>query len=471
MYRHDAGSTKFSIVTLVVLLALSFFIAGCESKPEGPAVTTRKRRAVTGNRPQISVGGSAPTTAADADANAAAEAPAVSTVADIEGGLPNGLFPQMSLSFRQNGFGGGLVPDFRNPDATDEAAGGNQVSAPSSDEVDQFVDNVIGDESAPQGYMAEAVRAFQERRDSDAFKYLYGQILSDDETASKYPLQWYSGIAQPKVAIRFGVGVTYIPARDFSGKPPVIGDPEDVRLPGASSPSSQRGSDGDGVVGGGGRAAANANATPTARLDRVSGRTAANDPDAELSGSLSPGVMLVGEGKKEDLVDRAREMGLDVLLLFNVRVSSSRVPTGTANLKVINLHSDDSEVMFNSRSLKSDVVAKNRAAGISEKSDPVVSTLDSLFEEALDPNLRAQPLPPNLKPEHVAGRIEQLMSKSNPDPLSVAVEIVDFHRLELLDAELAEKALDKVLGEGKGNILLTGTTEARKAALEEYMPK
>ena len=140
--------------------------------------------------------------------------------------------------------------------------------------------------------------------------------------------------------------------------------------------------DGDGVVGGGGRGAANANATPTARLDRVNGRTAAADPDAELSGSLSPGVMLVGEGKKEDLIDRAREMGLDVLLLFNVRVSSSRVPTGTANLKVINLHSDDSEVMFNSRSLKSDVVAKNRAAGISEKSDPVVSTLDSLFEEA-----------------------------------------------------------------------------------------
>ena len=215
MYRHDAGSTKFSIVTLVVLLALSFFIAGCESKPEGPAVTTRKRRAVTGNRPQISVGGSAPTTAADADANAAAEAPAVSTVADIEGGLPNGLFPQMSLSFRQNGFGGGLVPDFRNPEATDDAAGGNQVSAPTSDEVDQFVDNVIGDEAAPQGFMAEAVRAFQERRDSDAFKYLYGQILSDDETASKYPLQWYSGIAQPKVAIRFGVGVTYSPARFF----------------------------------------------------------------------------------------------------------------------------------------------------------------------------------------------------------------------------------------------------------------
>ena len=436
-----------------------------------------------------------------------------------------------------------------------------------------------------------AVDAFNDRRDSDAFKYLYCHILSDDEAAAEYPLHWFKGIAQPKIAIRYGVGVSYTAPKDFAGKPPVIGDPEDVRLPGANARSGQQrsgggrgrsigagggapgggggstgsnaspyanvdtahqegfllyytgdfgdrlltrlesrrlhddafyglalkdlgvdysvqqvsastntpvstprtrsgrgrsigaaggpgggaapaGGGGSGVLGagaGGGGAAANTTGTRTERLDRVRGSSAAADPDSELSGSLSPGVVLVGQGKKNDLVDRAREMGLDVLFLFNVRVSSGRTPTGTAGLKVINLHSDEEDIMFNSRSLRSDVVAKKRASGVSEKLDPVATALDAVFAE-MDAKFRAQPIPEKLKPEHVAGRVKQLMAKSHAEPLAVAVEIAAFHRMEMLDAEMAEKALDEVLGEGKGNVLLTGTAEERKAVLADFMP-
>jgi hypothetical protein len=580
MRRHDVGSSKFSVVMLAILLGLSFSIAGCESKPK-VSTAAAKKRPKTGNRPQIAVGGSAPSAAPEATTESKSEAPAISTVADMQAGLPNGLFPQMSLSFRQNGFGGGLVPDFQHPFADPDAADSSQTSAAGSDEVEEFVSNEVADQTAPQGLMAKAVEAFRERHDSDAFKYLYSDILCDDEMAAKYPLKWFSGISRPKIALRFGVGVTYSSPRDYSGKPPVVGDPEDVRLPGASSQNNQRGSSGRGSTigagggggGGGGstgtadspyanvdtsnpegfllyytgdfgdrlltqlesrrlnddaffgmalkdigvdyavqpvsasapgqaaapsrtrgnrqigtgggpgggaapvgdgvisgNAAAGATGPRTERLERVRGSSAAADPDSELSGSLSPGVLLVGEGKKEDLIDRAREMGLDVLFMFNVRVSSSRVPTSTTGLKVVNLHSDDAEVLYTSRSLKSDVVAKNRDAGINEKSDPVVQALDLVFEEMLDDKLRAQPLPENLKPEHVAGRIMQLMEQSNPDPLAAAVEIVGFHRMELLDAELAEKALDKVLGDGKGKVLLTGTSEERQAVLAEYLP-
>ena len=144
----------------------------------------------------------------------------------------------MSASFKQTGFGGGLVPDFQSPLPSDQPA--DDLAADDSlDDSDS-----VTEDASPEGLLGEAVTAFSERRESDAFKYLYAYLLCDDEAAAKHSLDWYTGIAQPKVAFRWGVGVNYTAPSGFEGKPPVIGDPEDVRLPGANcwgpSPSTMR---------------------------------------------------------------------------------------------------------------------------------------------------------------------------------------------------------------------------------------
>ena len=53
----------------------------------------------------------------------------------------------------------------------------------------------------------------------------------------------------------------------------------------------------------------------------------------------------------------------------------------------------------------------------------------------------------------------------------VAVEIVSFNRKGLIDDAAAVEALDKVLGTGNGQPLLTGTENDRIAALQRFLPR
>lgn len=582
MSNPSGFASKLLVVFCALAIGGSFvFISGCEKGDTAVKVPEKKKKKKMpkgwkrGNT--IGPAGAEPADLPEQeDRNASSEpkivdsnpdpAPArtmtSSSASNMESGMANGLFPQMSLSFSQRGFGGGLAPDFQNPVSTTAAdtdieqddrrgrrgsigpAGGrDQVAGGRDDRGRRRSIGPAGGRSNsnddidaadyPEGLMGNAAVAFEKGNEDAAFKYLYAHILSDDEAAGKYGLRWYSGLTQPKVAMRIGVAVNYSPPRTFEGKPPVIGDPEDVKLPGATASRSggrsggrnRRSGNSIGAGAGGGfaratgtenspydnvdterpegflmyytgdfgdrllnrldarrthddafygevlRDIADSMASPSgSRLDRANGRSAAADPKADVSGSLGPGVMLLGRGKKDAMVERGREMGLDVLMLFNVRVSSGRSPSGSASLKVYNLHSDKAEEVCSSRSLKSDTVAKKRESGVGEKSDPVEVALDGVFKETFDKKFRAAEMPAKLQPKHVLSRLKQVLAKSDADPLSTAVEIVGYHRLELLDGDAAMKALDEVLGDGLGNTILTGSTDDRLDALEKFLP-
>ncbi len=582
----DSFGTKILRAFMCVCLCLAVVVCGCNdpnveetaSKPVNP-----RNVPYQGNKPQIALGGGGAVDAEDPlDAmrnrrnnNAdGSSLPNISTVSNIEGGLNNGLFPQMAASFSQNGFGGGLVPDFQNPAELDEVGlTGGETDAGGVDSDLATEEETEVEEQGPEGYLSDAIAAFRDRNEADGFKYLYAHVLTDPDASAKYSINWYSGINQPKIALRWGVGVAYAPPKSFEGKPPVIGDPENVRLANSSSPASSGRGGGIGTSGGGGGGSTGTEDSPYAnvdtsqnegfllyytgdfgdrlltrlesrrlhddafygellkdlgkeyltddepvsatttsntgrgrsigpagggggggggdvlgagagggttgaagsssnrighRLERVNGSSAAADPDPSQTGTLVPGVMLLGEGSKSDLLQRAKEMGLDGLLMFSTRVTSGRNPKGTAVIKVINVHTE--EEVFKSRNLASDTVAKARERSSSEKTDPVALALDGLFKEMLDQKFKAQPLPENLKPEHVTQRINDLMSRSHSDPLPVAIEILAFRRMEMVDSELASQALDTILGEGAGNALLAGDLAARQAAIRDFLP-
>ena len=127
---------------------------------------------------------------------------------------------------------------------------------------------------------------------------------------------------------------------------------DNLSMGGVSRPPANRAPRGPvnpGDVGGGDNAGGGA--ASAARINRVSTSSPSAQPDDNTTGTLMPGVMLVGKGNKDDLVERAKNMGLDGLFLFTVRVSSGRNAIGSCGCKIINLKAADpkDEIVFNGR--------------------------------------------------------------------------------------------------------------------------
>ena len=184
--------------------------------------------------PSASVGGgSGPGTAVPGPRNNSNDDNTASTVDDIviKGAPLNGFFPQTE-GFTKSGFGGGLLP---------QDQGVHRVSPPA----DSFVGTSGVIDLAPppitettNGMLTLAEQAFSQRKEVEAFKYLYAHLLIDENAKAEYPVKWYAAPEKglpvgPLVAMRWGVGVVFNAPENFDGKPPVLGDPapEPVETP------------------------------------------------------------------------------------------------------------------------------------------------------------------------------------------------------------------------------------------------
>ncbi len=584
-----------------------------------PAERRRSRR----NMPMANVGGGSgggiAATPPPQNNNVASNSTNTTNTSTVLSGdtLPNGLFPQMGSSFSSDGYGGGLFPQ---GSTVSTSASGNSVSsnsggslgggnsggrnlpgaslggggqssnagrpgAPGSTAGGTQSTTAATADAGPQSYLEHAEAAFSQGAEADAFKYLYAHVLSDDNAFQKYPMGWFSGLSEPRLAIRWGVGVTFNAPRDFDSRPPVVGAPADSSSGGGASggggnglsglsdggapPPTRGGTDsqqyanvdtskpegfllyytGDygnvfldriesrrkhndafygaimkdveikyettgtsstassaappltptqrsrrrrsglpsggvdgaggaqspadnnatGSIGGTGTASGSSAATRQTRAQRVSGSGASVKPDGQVLGTLTPGVMLVGEASKAELLERAREMKLDVIAIFSVRISSGRKADCTTNLKIINVRTG--EEIAKGRNLKTADVDKARERSRDKRLDPVELALDSAFKNGdADVQLKSAPLPAALKPEHVKNRLSDVMSRDDMDKLAVAVEVISFNRKGLLDDDSARTAIDTLLGEGIGQKLLTGTEQQRKTALAALLP-
>ena len=224
---------------------------------------------------------------------------------------------------------------------------------------------------------------------------------------------------------------------------------------------------------GGGGAGANNAAAGSNRADRVSTGGPSVKPEDNTTGTLIPGVMLVGNGSKDELVERATNMGLDGLFLFTVRVKSGRNAIGSCNVKVLNLRADDvkEQIVFNGRTLHSDKVAEDREK--EGRADPVELALDDLFESAVDLEFKADSLPGALKTKAsvVENRIKRIAETSQDDPLPAAYEIVSYHQQGLVADTPARSALNTLFGAQVGEILLTGDEKAKVRIINRYLAK
>lgn len=265
---------------------------------------------------------------------------------------------------------------------------------------------------------------------------------------------------------------------DYSGEASENVDPVRNRPRGNQADRRSRDNLGVGGVprGGGGNNNRGGGAQPaerSERLKRVLTSSTSVKPAGDTTGTLIPGVMLVGEGKKDDLIERAKSMGLDGLLLFKCTVKSGRRSTGLANVKVINLHAADKsdEEVFSSRSLKTDKVAEYREESSDDSRDPVELALDSVFKDMADLHFKANALPPGLKtnPEAVKRRVKSLIDPKPAAPLPVLVEIMSYYKQGLVDKETASQSISQLLGGVLGKMMVDGNEQQRFDIVRKYL--
>ncbi|MFN9342697.1 MAG: hypothetical protein ACK6DB_08920 [Planctomycetota bacterium] len=491
----------------------------------------------------------------------------------IAGGLQNGLYPQFTSAGAPSSLPSGSA-----------AAGGAPPAAASALAGDTTNGSGTAAKGAATEFFENAKKLYNEGDENAAARNLYAYLLAKEDAFEEYPLQWFTGLKQPRAFLRIGVGVTYSRPRDFDGKPPVLGDPVanergggrrgnaapdsgdgilgasganpggagggsnspyanvdtgtpagfllyytgdyieklyqelntrrkgsktqfgkllaqfPERTPSAPKTNSQNenvssqpfppqggppanrptialgggpgggggppagGAGGGGAGGGGGSGdqANNGNANRTARnarklVDLWSGSDA-SAPERLTTGTLTPGVLCLGEGKKDELFSRAKKFGVDVILLFDVKVGEARGENySTTTLRLFNVENPEEQLALG-RQLRSNTVMEAREGG---KADPVAGELARVVEEYMDQNLAAQDLPNSLTQENVTKRIEAVLAGDLDDPLKLAVEVVGFYRVGLLPEDKVVEALNKLLGEDLTEAILNGNEGER----------
>lgn len=239
---------------------------------------------------------------------------------------------------------------------------------------------------------------------------------------------------------------------------------------GGGGPPAGGGGAGAGGGGGGGGQANNANANRNARnarklVDLWSG-SSASAPERLTTGTLTPGVICLGEGKKDELFSRAKKFGVDVVLLFDVKVGEARGENySTTTLRLFNVDMPEEQLALG-RQLRSNVVMEAREDG---KADPVATELSRVLEEYLDQNLAAQDLPKSLTQENVGKRIDAVLAGTIDDPLKAAVEVIGFYRVGLLPEDKVNAALNQILGEDLADTILNGNETERVAKLQKLV--
>jgi hypothetical protein len=333
-------------------------------------------------------------------------------------------------------------------------------------------------EIAPSTYLERSQQAFQAGNDRDAFQYLYAHFLVDNQAAAAYHINWIGnddGPRQPGMAVRWGVGVTYIRSDGYEGPPPRLG---------ASAEISS-------VVGGEGKLAVDFYAAEfgTRVLDALAGRIERGDYGEFMRMALSnasyasqaqgpqqsrenpylqifPGVVFVGEGQSKQLVERARQQDLDVLLVFDVRASLTRKGVPLNNTKMTLVDVTSGRDMFEGKDINNIQIDAERQK--ESATDPVVEAVSELFA-VVDARLAMREMP-DLKATHAQRRVAMLAQSRAANPLPVLVEMHYYEARRLITTEQLAQAYQQLLGEAPGAMLATGTADQREEAISRWLP-
>ena len=377
---------------------------------------------------------------------------------------------------------------------------------------------------APQNFAEWASWSFQNGHDQEAMNYLHANALvrsgESESTLDRY--RWYAALKQPKLALRWGVGIKYAAKSGFTGSPRAVGvvqnlpgddyddvdESEDeardfqndtldyytgdigdellVRLRNRiersdygevlkdeleKKLSARLGDDDDEYYdddsgygsgrGGGGYGGA---------YGRGGDGDSDEKPDGEKIEQLMPGVTLLGVAGNSDLFKRANEQGVDLMLVFDVSADPNRKRRFVDTTTRVRLYDvATKEQVAVSGKINNIEIQKARSEDPDDKT--VIEEMSKVFD-FVDKTYRGKPFP-DVSSEKgkraVISFVKNALASESPDPLWKLSEIRFYEHRGGLMPDHALAAMKKVLPAQAAKIQSASSEDEIRSLLSDWI--
>ncbi len=187
---------------------------------------------------------------------------------------------------------------------------------------------------------------------------------------------------------------------------------------------------------------------------------------------LMPGIVALGQGKADELVKRAQQEQLDVLLVFQVSVDENRrtkIVTNTVRFAFYDVATGELFKDAAIRALTNTTVEKERE----KKSDKdLVADALGQITQFIDTQFAFSPLPSEFGHDQAIERIRNLLGSQAARKVENLNEIRFYRSRQLLSNDELIKAYEHAIGDaGLAAQLASGSEDAKKKAMEELLAK
>jgi len=198
-------------------------------------------------------------------------------------------------------------------------------------------------------------------------------------------------------------------------------------------------------------------------------------PEKFKTGSIIPGVVMLGEGSETELLKTAEEQGVDFIILFDVSVrKSNKDATSITKFRVVSVDKAKlpaaatvAEGQRPREIFVSNAINSHRVETAREKNetDPLAEAIEG-FVAAIDTEVKLVPLSEKVNAEEVALRRATDLSGQQENQLANMAEIRQYEVAKLISSNDATELFTKILGsKDKAEKLRHGKTEADRASV------
>ena len=189
------------------------------------------------------------------------------------------------------------------------------------------------------------------------------------------------------------------------------------------------------------------------------------------SNGIAPGIVMLGEGTIDQILETAVEEDLDAIIFFDtsvVHIPKNGLVRNTTNMSLYDVSSG--------RQLKKSVPLVNIAlqterkrAKDQKKPDPLVEKVND-FLQTVDMNYKMAKMPQNLTAAVVQQhRLIPLVNSKTISPLKALAEIAFYHKYGLCPEAHRKIAYDSIVGQQMSAQLIAGSLELRLSAVDVFL--
>ncbi|MCA9131498.1 MAG: hypothetical protein KDA45_00015 [Planctomycetales bacterium] len=181
---------------------------------------------------------------------------------------------------------------------------------------------------------------------------------------------------------------------------------------------------------------------------------------------LTPGLHFLGTGSQTELLQKAVELGVDGLFVFDVKANPNRRTGMVNNDTRLRIMGTDGKALAATSTLSNTEIERAELRGVSD--DALQKNIDRIFAQ-FDEKVRLKEMPV-LTAKIAHARLRQLLVDTQSSKLYKLFETRLYHSLGLLTQDELAKVYQIVLQGNEGLALANGSPDDRKLVLKEVLP-